>query len=54
MYSLVQFDSREYYVLQSKRVKIIRGKSCVIKYKNGTKYSGNLIETSGMYILIYN
>lgn len=54
MYSLVQFDSGEHYVLQSKRVKIIQGKTCIIKYKNGAKYSGKLIETSGMYILIYD
>lgn len=54
MYSLVQFDSGEHYVLQSKRVKIIQGKNCIIKYKNGTKYSGCLVKTSGMFIKKYH
>lgn len=49
MYSLVKFDSGEHYVLSSKRVKIIQGKDCIIKYRNGTKYSGCLIDISGMY-----
>lgn len=49
MYSLVQFDSGEFYVSLSKRVKIIQGKDCIIKYKNGAKYNGRLIDTSGMY-----
>ncbi|XP_071579921.1 uncharacterized protein [Temnothorax nylanderi] len=46
MFSLVKFDSGEHYVLPSKRVKIIQGKNCVIKYKNGGKYSGCLIDVS--------
>jgi|GEM_PF-5995721 len=50
MYSLVKFDSGKHYVSQSKRIKIIQGKSCIIKYKNGAKYSGCLINSSGMYI----
>lgn len=49
MYSLVKFDNGEYYVLPSKQVKIIQGKNCIIKYKNRAKYSGCLIEISGMY-----
>jgi len=49
MYSLVKFDSGEHYVLPSKRVKIIQGKNCIIKYKNGAKYSGCLIEISSKY-----
>jgi len=50
MYSLVKFDSGKHYVSQSKRIKIIQRKNCIIKYKNGAKYSGCLIDSSGMYI----
>jgi len=49
MYSLVKFDSGKHYVSQSKRIKIIQGKNCVIKYK-GAKYSDCLIDSSDMYI----
>lgn len=53
MYSLVQFEGGEYYVLPSKQVKLIQGKDCIIKYKNGTKYTGYLVDTSGMYKKIF-
>lgn len=49
MYSLVKFDNGAREVLPSKRVKIIQGKDCIIKYKNGAKYTGCLIDISGKY-----
>ncbi|XP_029159005.1 uncharacterized protein LOC114931205 [Nylanderia fulva] len=46
MFSLVQFDNGEYSILPSKRVKIVQGKDCIIKYTGGGKYSADLIDSS--------
>jgi len=46
MFSLVQFDNGEYSILPSKRVKVVRGKNCIVKYIGGGKYNAKLINSS--------
>ncbi|KAK0076137.1 hypothetical protein PV325_005823 [Microctonus aethiopoides] len=46
MFALVRFDNCAHYVLPSKRVKIIQGKNCVAKHRNGAKYNGYVMEYS--------
>ena len=47
MFSLVQFDNGEYSILPSKRVKLVQGKNCIVKYTGGGKYNADLIDSSG-------
>lgn len=54
MFSLVQFDNGEYYILQSKRVKIVQGKNCIVKYTGGGMYNADLIDSSGKLLNLYN
>lgn len=50
MYSLVQFDNDEYAVMPSKRIKIVQGGNCIVKYIGGAKYNATLIHSSGNYL----
>lgn len=52
MFSLVQFDNGEYYILPSKRVKV-QGKNCIVKYTGGGMYSADLIDFSGKLLNLY-
>lgn len=53
MFSLVQFDNGEYYILPSKRVKVVQGKNCIVKYTGGGMYNANLIDFSGKLLNLY-
>jgi len=51
MYSLVKFDNQECLITLSKKVKIVQGKTCLIKIK-GSSYQGYLLNTDGKLIVI--
>lgn len=47
MFSLVKFDNGEYSVLSTKRVRLIEGKKCSVRYSGGSMYSACILDTSG-------
>lgn len=50
MFALILFSDNVYYIC--KKIDIIEGKNgCSIKYKNGKRYAGKIIKSSGMYKL---
>lgn len=52
MFSLVKFDNDVYTVLPSRRVKLIKKKTCIVKYPGGGNYNAHLIDTSGEFFCI--
>lgn len=52
MFSLVQFDNNKYSVLPSHRVKMIKKKTCIVRYPGGGNYNAHLIDTSGEHFSI--
>jgi len=51
MYSLIKFDNQECLITLSKKVRVVQGKTCLIKTK-GSSYQGYLLNTDGNLILI--
>jgi len=51
MYSLIKFDNQECLITLSKKVRVVQGKTCLIKTKRSS-YQGYLLNTDGNLILI--